>query len=83
MSNDRARELVEERLKKGQWVVDPESGAIFNAKGKQLGSINTKTGYIQIGVYDPKTRKNLTIYAHQVVFFGTHGYWPEDVPSTK
>ena len=55
-----------------RWTIDTEAGRVFNAKGRELGSIDTseRSGYVYIATYSRHWKRA------NIIWWKVHGRWP-------
>jgi hypothetical protein len=46
---DLVKEIIDERISTGKWIIDLKAGKIYNKKGKELGANIRNDGYKRIG----------------------------------
>lgn len=67
--------LAQERVARGDWVVDAEAGVIRNSAGHPLGWL-TSHGYVFVGLSDRGRKRS--VYAHRVIWESVHGPLPAE-----
>jgi hypothetical protein len=76
--NRRKYELAQDKIRRGAWIADPEAGTLYSVKFKRLvAPAPNSLGYHTTDVWDPQTKRSLTVRISRVLWEYVHGVIPD------